>query len=283
MRSSSPTTEIVRCRPALGTYVRIAVAGLPQHLATRTIDSAFATVERIEALMSFYRVDSQLHELHRNGLRRWTPISRELSEVLALSKKLYSASAKVFDPSIGGKMMHAGLLPLIDDLPEPDLKADFSQLSLSPGFARLRRPILLDLGGIAKGYAVDRALATIRKSAAVRASVNAGGDLARFGGEEIIALQHPIAGRGPVAAIKLSTGAMATSSDHYARLTLRTRNDNQPSHPSAAITVLARRCALADGLTKIAWLHHDAATVLRRFGARALRIEVNGEVVVLCG
>ncbi len=282
MHSSSPIEQIARCRPALGTYVRIAVTGLTPNNAANAIASGFAAIERVEALMSFHRADSQLHELHRNGLRRWIPISRELSEVLALSKKLYGASAGAFDPSIGGKLMHAGLLPFISDVPEPDPKADLSQLLLSPGFARLRKPMLLDLGGIGKGYAVDRALAAIRKSTATCATVNAGGDLARFGGEEVIALQHPIAGQAPVAAVKLSNGALATSSDRYERRALRTHSSDPPLHAGAAITVIARRCALADGLTKIVWLHHDAATVLRRFGARALRVNGDGEVTVLC-
>ena len=130
---------------------------------------------------------------------------------------------------------------------------------------RLARRIALDFGGIAKGFAIDRAVATLRASGARRATVNAGGDL-RVMGDEL----RPVHVRDPVnpgllrLAGFLANGAVATSGT-AATIDRATR---RPIRDNKAWSVIAPCCVVADALTKaVAQTGRTEALWLTRFGA----------------
>jgi thiamine biosynthesis lipoprotein len=115
---------------------------------------------------------------------------------------------------------------------------------------KLDRKAQIDLGGIAKGYAVDRAVATLRCCGIKRGLVNAGGDLRAFGPG-----RWPILVRG-AGALALERGALATSQylagrSPYRNDALITPATGAVQEIDRAITVAAPNCALADALTKV--------------------------------
>lgn len=140
-------------------------------------------------------------------------------------------------------------------------------------------PVQFDLGGIAKGYAVDCAIeAMLRIPATSLAVVNAGGDLRHAGTPPVeIALREPAAPARTALVLALSNASIASSvaggltpgAGDQPRL--HPAIGNAPLPPCAGASVWAPGCMLADGLTKVALLRRDPAhPLLARHGARTL-------------
>jgi len=198
---------------------------------------------------------------------RMADVDARTAEVLALVRAVAARSDGAFDVTVAPRAVAAGLLPA-PSARTPDADADWRDIE--PGTAsrvRLQRPLWLDFGGIAKGYAVDRAIAVLLAHGVPQACVNAGGDLRAYGAAEIV---HLRAADGSIAAaLELADAAVATSSS------------GAPTHwrgargaaiaPGRSASVVAPQCALADALTKVALALPPAAAqaVLAAFGAQA--------------
>lgn len=131
-----------------------------------------------------------------------------------------------------------------------------------------------DLGGIAKGFAVDCAVAALRKAGATSGIVNAGGDLRVFGDEpQWIRIRHPLRPGEEAGRILLRERALATSSSSFAPDLFDGRN-GAPVPRDVSVTVGAADCLTADALTKIALvLRERALPLLTRHGADAFLLE----------
>jgi thiamine biosynthesis lipoprotein len=128
------------------------------------------------------------------------------------------------------------------------------EIEIEENEVRFRRPLTVDLGGIAKGYAVDLAVAALQGAGASQGCVNAGGDLRLFGpSSEWVALRTDLPGSADLPAVLLSEGSLASS---------RRR--------SRFACVAAESCVLADALTKVVLACGKRAdAVLKRFSAQA--------------
>lgn len=157
-------------------------------------------------------------------------------------------------------------------------------MALLPGKrVRLLRRLRIDVSGIAKGYAVDRAIQALVDSGMTAGRVNAGGDLRVFGNAtQTIHVRHPAVPARSLPLVELSVGAAATSAGYYTSRRHRGRMVTPLIHPRTraacgtgrSVTVLAQDCMSADALTKV--VHADpqlAGAVLARFNARALMLK----------
>lgn len=274
-----------RARPLLGTLVDIAAEGDDAAHLTEAVSAAFAEVERVHRLMSFHDPASELSQLNRMAHRRAVTVSQPTFEVLAAALRFAALSDGLFDPTVAPRLCEWGYLPRHAGVPEA--AGDWRDIEPGPGAAvRFRRPVQLDLGGIAKGYAVDRALARLRRAGVRRAVVNAGGDLALFGdAPQPVHVRHP---REPGRCLRLAElreGAVATSAGYFSA---RRRGGGWISpllHPrsraplalDASVSVLAADCMSADALTKVVAADPaGAAALLERCGATACRVEPAG-------
>ncbi|HEY4911164.1 MAG TPA: FAD:protein FMN transferase [Methylomirabilota bacterium] len=143
------------------------------------------------------------------------------------------------------------------------------------------------MGGIAKGFAVDRAIACLRASGVPQGLVNAGGDLAAFGEDASVVLirdpRHP--GR-ELCRIDLMYAALASSGGRIDLFESAATDseilDPETRAPACGIrgaTVRAPSCMIADALTKVVMLTGEPATaLLARYGASALFVSENGEL-----
>jgi thiamine biosynthesis lipoprotein len=271
-----PCVELRRARPALGTLLHIRARGPGSVQAERAIDAAFAAVDRVERLMSFHRADSELARLNRAASEAPQTVHPWTYAVLRRAKRLAALSDGLFDVTVAPALVERGLLP---DAPlRAEVGGSSRHLELLPsGRVFFRRPMLLDLGGIAKGFAVDQAIHALRRAGCSEALVNAGGDLRRFGAQpELI---HLRTASGVVPLAQLGCGALATSSPYRAqpeRLAQPTGGIVDPQGMrlwagQGSVSVAARTCTLADALTKVAALAGAACQpLLARFGAQAL-------------
>ena len=264
MPSPSPSTEIRRARPLLGTLVEVrASAGGARAELQAAIDAAFAAVERVQRLMSFHDAASEVSALNRDALQRPLRVDAQTWAALAAAQRLSQLSEGAFDISIGASLQDWGYLPP-SNLPGPapaGVEGNWSDIELlDDSRVRFHRPLRIDLGGIAKGYAVDCAIETLRQAGVDEALVNAGGDLRALGRQpQPVRLRHPQHPALAAHALSLCNEALATSANYYSRRTsavgevspLLDPRSRRPWLGSASVSVRAADCMSADALTKV--------------------------------
>lgn len=240
---------------AMGTEVECLVEPHGDEGVLGALEAVEEEFERLEALLSRFRPDSELARLNEAGSG---PAGRDLIAVTLLALAARERTGGRFDPTVHDALVQAGYSRTFEDV-EPDgfsghvtaacggsVEVDETEgrITLAPGFR-------LDLGGIAKGYAVDRACRAL--SSAGPCLVNAGGDLAVQG--------RPLSGPWPIAVdtpdgsltLGLSEGAIATSGRDR-RLWRRDGEDRHhlidPSTATPSSSDLARVTVVAGSTTE---------------------------------
>ena len=287
MTSSCPSNKVERARPILGTTVSIRVQGMDERQAHAAADKAFAEIGRVHALMSFHEPSSDLSRMHGAPLGEWVTLDAMTLEVLGEASRLAETSAGVFDVTVGGALVRAGLLPSPRHGSAPDPSAYWMDIELSETQARLSRPLWLDLGGIAKGYAVDRAVEVLRQHGVTQGVVNAGGDLRFIGdGPHRVAIDTGQMQGSDIAALEVGEMAVATSSTriHGVGTAIPHRDGlrRAPVDTGLVATVVARQCMHADALTKIVLaLGEQSEAIMRHYDAEAYLQKATGEWICI--
>jgi thiamine biosynthesis lipoprotein len=260
-----------RARPLLGTLVEMRTEGLPEAQAQRAIDSAFAEVAEIHRLMSFHEADSDLARVHRARVGERIGVDARTRDVLACALRMAEASAGVFDPTVAAEQVARGYLPRPDSPFQPDPKASWRDIELHDDALVLHKPLWIDLGGIAKGYAVDRATEILIGAGATQACVNAGGDL-RVAGSRAECVHVRDAHGRVEAVVELADAAIASSCSSmtgHAAAHLHGVN-RRAIGGGITVSVVALDCMVADALTKIVLACGRAcAGLFEEFGADA--------------
>jgi FAD:protein FMN transferase len=239
-------------RPLLGCFVEIA---LPHGTPPSAFDAAFARIELIQKLLSFHDVHSDLSRLNRaqGQAVNCHPLS---IDCLRLAQAITRLSLGAFNCTLGAILVEENVLPAHNFLSVYGASliniGDWHDIELTPHNARLLRPVLITLDGIAKGFAVDSAINELKRAGVSTGWINAGGDIRVFGDTilPVIIRDH----RG-VDEYKggLQNAAIATSSTQSCAQFPGLLLDGA-GHILAAetITVIARKAWRADALTKVA-------------------------------
>jgi thiamine biosynthesis lipoprotein len=276
----SPLLRIERARPLLGTTVAIRVQGLGEADGHRAVDEAFAEIALIHRLMSFQEWDSDVSRLNREAYTRTQDVHPATFEVLYWAREIAEASEGCFDITVAGKLVDWGILPAPASRHPPDAQAYWRDVELGEDYSvRFRRPLFIDVSGIAKGYAVDRAIERLESRGVTQACVNAGGDLRVYGPEmERVMLQPEHTPPDGIPVLEIANAAVASSGGHLER---RRRGgqicgphvDGRKGEPVATdcfVSVVAESCMMADALTKpVLVLQEESTALLRRYGASA--------------
>ena len=275
------SASLNRCQPLLGTFVEISLqADRDEAELLRLSTAAFGQIRQIEQAMSFHRADSELSELNRNAAQRPHSVSPDLRAVLMEAMWLSRFSGGLFDVTVAAKLVASGELPDVGI--DADERACWTDIDLQGASVRFARPLLIDLGGIAKGYAVDRAMTEIPED--VRCTINAGGDLRmnHWQGQSV-ALRIPQ--NDELVEVEMRQAAVASSVS------------TQPDRQSLIIdprlgegvndvrnySVFASTAMRADGLTKIAVLgqRRGDGNLIRKAGGQALMVDASGTITEL--
>ena len=274
--------EIRRCRPLLGTFVEVATSGTNAANLERGINAAFAAVEKVHWLMSFHDPDSDVSRMNRDALTQSVIVHPWTWKVLETAQHLAHESNGVFDIAIARLLASRGFLPRAEC--QPDNAATWRDIFLRKNCrVFFRRQLVIDLGGIAKGFAVDCAVAALKASGVKTGILNAGGDLRVFGPiSRIVHVRHPAEPAFAAGAVCLSERAMATSGVYFARRRYRGHNvsplldgcTGRSARELISVSVAAAECMIADALTKIVFaLREQAAGLLAQHRADALILE----------
>ena len=230
--------------------------------AERGLESAYGALLRVEWLMHPRRSGSDLARINsaqpgeRVSVHLWT------SATLRLCRRLHEISSGLFDPALPGMGSIMNVLPV-------------DRTSV-----RLTRATCLDLGGIAKGYAVDRAIECMKAQGAHAGLVNAGGDLRVYGAQAWPVTLRQADRFG--AEFALSNGALAVTDPAALARPPEHQGYYAPTNSLATaalsfVAVQARCAALADGMTKVLMLAPAAqrSALLRRTRTRLAALDNN--------
>jgi thiamine biosynthesis lipoprotein len=257
MKPSS--SGISRARPLLGTFVQIRAPDFPG------IHKAFEAIERVQRLMSAHAADSDVSRISRAAAGSCIRVDPWTHEVLRRALEIHRATDGLFDCTVAPALMRLGHLPChAPVIPEGSL-CDLELLA--DCMVRVHRAVAVTLDGIAKGYAVDRAVDVLVQAGAETGSVNAGGDLRVWGGKaEPVHVRDP---RSPGRFIRIGEirdAAVASSAGPVVDPRTMTLQDL-----AGGVTVIAEDCTTADTLTKPCRLDPARAGKLAaQFDAKAL-------------
>ncbi len=282
----SHSSRVRRARPLLGTLVEI-LAVTDRSSAIRATTAAFEAIASVHRLMSAHEPDSDVGRLNRCAHGQPVRVDAQTWQVLEVARRISAASRGAFDVCVAPVLARWGYLP--DWVGRGcDATAGWEAIELLPDcHVRFRAPVAIDLGGIAKGYAVDRASAVLRAHGVARFTVNAGGDLRIGDGPETVHVRDPACPRRLLPLAAVSDAAVATSGAYFAAQTWHGRlvhpivvpGSRRCTPVGASVTVLAPECIVADALTKVvAVLDGASEGVLARFGAAACVIAPTGDV-----
>lgn len=216
---------------AMETYVSVTTydGNLSQHDAYALIDSAFAEVNRIEHVMTDYSESSEIGTINRKAGADTVSVSDEVVSLLQASLSFSQQSAGAFDVSIGAIVKAWDFL---SSEPEVPSRSKIRMVLRLTGFKNVmvegtkvfltEKGMRLDLGGIAKGYAVDRAVEILKRNGVKHAIVDIGGNLGVWwegtrGVDSTVAeilVRHPRKDGKYFGSLKVGTAGVSTSGDY---------------------------------------------------------------------
>lgn len=268
---------IRRARPWLGTIVEVVV---PEDQG-EAVEAAFAQIRHVHQHMSYHEAGSDLDRIRHAAIGTLVRVDRETVNVLRIAQGLNIESNGLFDVTVGRRLAEYKFLPVrgpFDLAQNGGMAADIE--IVDDMHIRCHAPMLIDLGGIAKGHGVDLAVNALIDSGCRCGIVNAGGDLRIFGDAPQSVWLKCADGR-LAEPIEISNMAVATSSNRHMRrrsagkvVTPHIGSMGKPIIADHAVTVIAPLCIIADALTKIALADHaSAARLSARYDARILSPE----------
>jgi len=273
-----------RCRPLLGTFVEITLKSdddKDQLIALSTV--LFDEIERIDSLLGFHHLESELTQLNQQMLATTLdhyPISADMNNVLTLALSLHNSSEKLFDVAIAPHLIKQNLLPNHFSHSVHQLGTS-ANLFLNDQCLSTNAPLCIDLGGIAKGYAVDCAmniLLNLKLKHPVKCTINAGGDLrSNDWNNEVVYLKYAKRANA-IKKVRMKQPSIATSGTY-----LQSNNQDEtsaiinpiqkkPHQFKGCVSVFSQSAMLSDALTKAVILmpKKEVKILLRAYNAQAV-------------
>lgn len=284
----------------MGTQIHAEIWHDDAAAARGLLEAVLAEMRRIDATYSPYIEDSELSRLNREAPKGWVDTTAEMIELLGKSAEVSRLTGGAFDvtyASVGRYYDYRkGERPDRAEL-EAGLEAinwEFVELDEPGGRVRFGHPaVYVDLGGIAKGYAVDRCIELLRKAGVTQASVAAGGDSRILGdrnGEPwTVGIRDPRREDAVAVLLPLVDTAVSTSGDYerfFEEDGVRYHHILDPrtgdsARQSWSVTILGPEATFTDALsTSVFVLGPDAGLALidRLPGIDAIIIDASGEL-----
>jgi thiamine biosynthesis lipoprotein len=287
---ASPSFDPVeRAELVMGTVARVSI-DRPDATAAR-FEAAFAALRDVDRRMSLYLASSELRQVNAHAAVHPEPVGDDMFVLLARARELAVATDGAFDVTILPLLRAWGAYRELDLAPTNPPAVGYAGLVLDAErrtVAFRERGMGIDLGGIAKGFGLDRAAAALVAAGGRRAILDLGGNLALIGTGATdgwrIAVRDPAAPERPLGTLELMRGAVSTSAN-YAR-DFASEGWRAPSHiydprtrrpvdVDRAVTAWARDATTADALS-------TALMVLgpSRADAALARIPESGAVII---
>jgi thiamine biosynthesis lipoprotein len=255
------------------------------------VEAAFAVVAEVHRLMSFHEAASDVSRLNRSAARGAVLVHPWTYQVLEMAAEMNRRSAGAFNIGVAPRLQQSGQLPCEPDAAPSAAGVPSGQAIelLADNHVRFACPsVMIDLGGIAKGFAVDRAIEELRSHGVRSAIVNAGGDLAAFGPDaRAIHIRDPRSPGELMCQVEVSNQALASTARRFdpfystdtADTAVIEPETQMPARAVHGATVCAPSCMIADALTKVVMIAgRRAAAPLAHFRASAIFVSTDGDI-----
>jgi thiamine biosynthesis lipoprotein len=277
IRSKGSVTIDSGFRPVMGTFAHIIAVAPDVNTAQKSVEAAFEQLVLVDKLMSDYKPDSELSKVNQEAFKNPVKISKPLWEVLSKSIAFSKKTNGAFDITVGPlvDLFHnagkKGVAPTNDEIAQAKARTGFEKLILDEKNKTVKFTVegmRLDLGGIAKGYSVDKAVDAMKKCGAIGGLVAAAGDIRVFGtppkGKDswLVGLQDPdkvsdsIDDMQTLLTLHLKDMAVSTSGDYRRSVEIKGKKYNHiidtrtgiGSRNFTSVTIIAPNTTDADAL-----------------------------------
>jgi thiamine biosynthesis lipoprotein len=289
----------------MGTSVRVELWQEDAAAAQADMAAVMDEMHRIDELMSPYKPASELSRINREAAKKPLPISLEMYDLIARSLEFSRLSGGAFDitfSSVGYMYDYRRHIKPTDEQIAKALPGiNYRHLLLDPAGHTIHftRPgMRIDLGGIAKGYAVDNCIAILKKRGITNAIVTAGGDSRLLGDRRgrpwNVGIRDPRKRGAVVAVLPLENTAISTSGDYerfFKENGVRYHHIIDPKTGKSAtgvrsVTVIAPDGITTEGLTKGVFVHgpKEGMALIESYpGAEAVIIDAHGNMTFSSG
>jgi thiamine biosynthesis lipoprotein len=272
----------------MGTFAQVTVAAVNKQQAQVYIEAAFERMRQINLQMNDHDPNSPISQLSMTAHLRPVEVSPELFGVIETSLHYSKLSDGAFDITVGPetrlwrKMAETGQKPAEEEIAEAKAKVGYEKLTLDKAGRTIQFAVegmKLDVGAIAKGYAVDLAVGILQEKGVVGGMVDIGGNIRCFGqgpgenGQWFIGLQDPRHEEAILMKLRLNNMAVATSGDYRRVVVIDRQSYSHILNPKSAesvkelasVTIIAPTATDADALsTTVSVLGKEKGLVLIR-------------------
>jgi len=205
----------------MGTTIEIKIWFFDETIARKSISDAFNEIARVENIFSVYKPESEISQLNKNGS---AVVSDEVIQLIKKSKYFSELSGAAFDITVlpvielWKNSKKKGKMPTDKEIKNTLKLVGWKNILIDGKNKKItfaKKGMKIDFGGVAKGYAVDRAVEILKKNGIKIGMVNAGGNIGCFGEKVFkVALQHPRDKNSFITVLKIKNKSVATSGDY---------------------------------------------------------------------
>jgi len=261
-------------RPVMGTIARVVVIADSKKAGNLCIEKAFDKLYEIDDKMSYYKDDSEISRINRDAFKEAVTVSADTFYLIKRSVQFSELTKGAFDITVGPlkdlwqKAADINSAPTEKQLEAAREKVGYEKIILNESDLSVRFAVegmKLDMGGIAKGFAVDEAMDTIMRTGCQGAMVDLGGNIRCFGttakGEKdwLIGIQNPEVNspNQNILTLKLTGQAVATSGDYrrffevegHSRSHILNLRTGESAEGLSSVTIITQKATDADALS----------------------------------
>ncbi len=268
--------------------------------ADKAMDALFTEFERLEGLFNFFSDESEISLINRLAGTEAASVSTDTFELVKEALRLSKETEGAYDPTIGPVMtlwdFHKEIMPVDEEVKERLEFVNYKKVILNEAESSVmlvEKGMLLDLGGIAKGYAADRGVEVLKKRGIAAGIVAVAGDIRTFGrkpgnGEWRIGIRAPRGGPEDLSAvITMEKGAISTSGD-YERFFLKDNIryhhllDPATGYPATglrSVSVISDKGVLSDALSTALFIAggKKRMKLIEKFKVKTFIVYSNGQ------
>ncbi len=289
----------------MGTRIAVELWATDQTQADAGIEAVLAEMRRVDMLMSHYKPESQLSAINAQAAQGPVKVDPELALLIARAGEFSVLTDGAFDityASVGYLYNYRDHVKPTEAQVSAGLPAvDYRHVVVDreASTVRFTQPgVRIDLGGIAKGYAVDRAIAILGAMGIDHATVTAGGDSRiagdRFGRPWVVGLRHPDDKEKVIARVPLEDSAISTSGDYERYFDEDGQRYHHIINPRTghsagevrSVTIVGPNATMTDGLSTSVFVlgpERGMALIERLDGVEAIIVRPDGKVLYSSG
>lgn len=307
LSASSPPVVVKRAQMHMGTLVSITAVASDNEAGHKAVQAGFDEIKRLERLLSTWIDSSELSQVNAEAGRHPVRVSRETLEIVAKSIEIARLTDGGFNIAVGPAVEAWSVterqhIPTDRELERLKDLVDWTSIRLNQDEQTIflpRRGMRIDIGGIGKGYAADRAASEMKRVGAQGGIVALSGDIKTFGALPDadgfpVGIKHPRREGALIAVINLRDEAISTAGDYerfFEQDGIRYHHildpkTLQPARTCQSVTVIGKEGTLVDGLdTGIFVLgpERGMALVERLPDVEAVIVDAQGRVMVSSG